>query len=282
MSSTASSTRPSPATSAANDRPARGQEEEPRHNDVRVARLEEGGREHRRAQQTVSGKSKQSDGHNDHGFVVRVKERYVKLSRSIPPEEIKVNLENGVLTAPFPRTTPEPWTSLWLRVPLQLSLYHYIYVLRLVCIPGPGGDRDGRYCVQVLSEVDYTEAELGPPEAATEGTSAQFLPSYPCLERDQPGRGGDKDKLFATFFSPPTRASLTHITLELGRTAQRAMRARSHAGEEATGGARRAPCIRIAARTAQSSSPRYLDSPRLNSSPYDHERESRPHATVEH
>ncbi|KAI0655801.1 HSP20-like chaperone [Cubamyces menziesii] len=61
---------------------------------------------------TVSGESKQSEEHNDHGFVVKER-RYGKFSRSIPvpqgikPEEIKANLENGVLTVTFPRTTPE-------------------------------------------------------------------------------------------------------------------------------------------------------------------------------
>ncbi|KAH9900707.1 HSP20-like chaperone [Cubamyces lactineus] len=61
---------------------------------------------------TVSGESKQSEEHTDHGFVVKER-RYGKFSRSIPvpqgikPEEIKANLENGVLTVTFPRTTPE-------------------------------------------------------------------------------------------------------------------------------------------------------------------------------
>ncbi|KAI8992722.1 HSP20-like chaperone [Trametes punicea] len=61
---------------------------------------------------TVSGEQKQSEERNEGGYVVRER-RYGRFSRSIPvpqgikPDEIKANLENGVLTVTFPRTTPE-------------------------------------------------------------------------------------------------------------------------------------------------------------------------------
>ncbi|OSC98328.1 HSP20-like chaperone [Trametes coccinea BRFM310] len=61
---------------------------------------------------TVSGEQKQSEERKEEGYVVRER-RYGRFSRSIPvpqgikPEEIKANLENGVLTVTFPRTSPE-------------------------------------------------------------------------------------------------------------------------------------------------------------------------------
>ncbi|CDO76667.1 hypothetical protein BN946_scf184752.g5 [Trametes cinnabarina] len=61
---------------------------------------------------TVSGEQKHSEERKEDGYVVRER-RYGRFSRSIPvpqgikPEEIKANLENGVLTVTFPRTSPE-------------------------------------------------------------------------------------------------------------------------------------------------------------------------------
>jgi len=61
---------------------------------------------------TISGESKISSERDEHGYAVRER-RYGKFSRSInlpqgmKPEDIKANLDNGVLTVEFPKTTPE-------------------------------------------------------------------------------------------------------------------------------------------------------------------------------
>ncbi|KAJ3559676.1 hypothetical protein NM688_g204 [Phlebia brevispora] len=61
---------------------------------------------------TISGESKQSSERSESGYAVRER-RYGKFSRSIPlsegvkPDEVKANLQDGVLTVKFPKTTPE-------------------------------------------------------------------------------------------------------------------------------------------------------------------------------
>jgi len=61
---------------------------------------------------TISGESKISSERDENGYAVRER-RYGKFSRSInlpqgiKPEDIKANLDNGVLTVQFPKTTPE-------------------------------------------------------------------------------------------------------------------------------------------------------------------------------
>jgi len=61
---------------------------------------------------TISGESKVSNERDENGYAVRER-RFGKFSRSISLpqgvkiEDIKANLENGVLTVQFPKTTPE-------------------------------------------------------------------------------------------------------------------------------------------------------------------------------
>jgi len=61
---------------------------------------------------TVSGESKISSDRDEDGYAIRER-RYGKFSRAIPlpqgvkADDIKANMENGVLTVVYPRTTPE-------------------------------------------------------------------------------------------------------------------------------------------------------------------------------
>ncbi|KAF9558624.1 small heat shock protein [Agrocybe pediades] len=61
---------------------------------------------------TVAAESKQSSDFEENGYAVRER-RFGKFSRTlqlptgIKPEDIKANMENGLLTITFPKTTPE-------------------------------------------------------------------------------------------------------------------------------------------------------------------------------
>ncbi|OCH89570.1 HSP20-like chaperone [Obba rivulosa] len=61
---------------------------------------------------TVSGETKQETDREDSGYVTRERRRgrfsrTIQLPSGIKPEDVKANMDNGVLKVTFPRTSPE-------------------------------------------------------------------------------------------------------------------------------------------------------------------------------
>jgi len=61
---------------------------------------------------SISGESKLSEEHEEHGYAVRERKygkfsRTLQLPQGVKVEQIKASMDNGVLTVTFPKSTPE-------------------------------------------------------------------------------------------------------------------------------------------------------------------------------